>query len=145
LPHNHIESSEAPLPFASSHQHDPKKTFASPPSEELFSESEWSKLIDYLALPERQADILYLLLHGENDKQIARKLKISLPTLRTHLQRMYGRSWSLNWFFLLGNWRPASLTATALIDSCILNDPYAVAKRGRAARILLVSRFQNDH
>ena len=61
------------------------------PSEELFSESEWSRLVGHLALPERQADILYLLIHGENDKQIARKLKISPPTLRTHLQRMYGR------------------------------------------------------
>ena len=70
---------------------EPAQTFPSRSSEELFSESEWSRLVDHLALPERQAGILYLLIHGKNDKQIARKLKISQPTLRTHLQRMYGR------------------------------------------------------
>jgi hypothetical protein len=31
------------------------------------------------------------------------------------------------------------------IDSCILNDPYAVAKCGRTGRILLVFWLQNDH
>lgn len=91
LPSNQTKSSEAPLPSTPSPRHSLKETFASPSSEELFSEAEWSKLVDHLALPERQADILYLLIHGGNDKQIARKLKISQPTLRTHLQRMYGR------------------------------------------------------
>jgi DNA-binding CsgD family transcriptional regulator len=86
-----MESPKAPLSSSPSPRHGLKKTFSSPSSKELFNESEWSKLIEHLALPERQAEILNLLLHGENDKQIARKLKISQPTLRTHLQRMYGR------------------------------------------------------
>jgi DNA-binding NarL/FixJ family response regulator len=91
LPHNKMESSEAPLSYTPRPRHGLTKTFSSSSPEELFNESEWHRLIEHLALPERQAEILYLLIHGENDKQIARKLKISLPTLRTHLQRMYGR------------------------------------------------------
>lgn len=58
---------------------------------ELFSRHEWDRLLDHLSLPDRQAEILQFLLNGENDKQIAQKLKISLPTIRTHLQRIYAR------------------------------------------------------
>lgn len=57
----------------------------------LFSEPEWDCLIAHLSLAERQAEILHLLLHGENDKQIAQRLGISLPTIRTHLQRIFAR------------------------------------------------------
>ena len=91
LPHNQMESPKTSLNSVFGSSHSLAKTFSSPSSKELFSESEWSRLIDHLALPERQVEILDLLLRGENDKQIARKLKISQPTLRTHLQRMYGR------------------------------------------------------
>ena len=58
---------------------------------ELFSRHEWDRLLDHLSLPDRQAEILQFLLNGENDKQIAQKLRISLPTIRTHLQRIYAR------------------------------------------------------
>lgn len=57
----------------------------------LFSESEWHGLITHLSLPERQAEILYLLLSGICDKQIAQRLDVSLPTIRTHLQRIFAR------------------------------------------------------
>lgn len=58
---------------------------------ELFSRHEWDRLLDHLSLPDRQSEILQFLLNGENDKQIAQKLRISLPTIRTHLQRIFAR------------------------------------------------------
>ncbi len=79
-----------PLPADPSSQED---STSPPPVRHTgpFSKPEWQSLTDRLSLPERQAEILGLLLEGDNDKQIARKLGISLPTLRTHLQRTYAR------------------------------------------------------
>ncbi len=62
------------------------------PHDELFSGSDWQRLTAHFSLSGRQAEILSLLLHGESDKQIARKLGIAFPTVRTHLQNIYARA-----------------------------------------------------
>jgi DNA-binding NarL/FixJ family response regulator len=58
---------------------------------ELFSEQEWIQLMEHLCLPPRQAQIVKHLVHGMSDKQIARELGISLPTVRTHMSRVFRR------------------------------------------------------
>ncbi len=69
----------------------PNNSSPQPVFDGLFSEPEWNSLIEHLSLPERQTEILTLLLLGESDKEIAQKLAISVPTIRTHLQRIYRR------------------------------------------------------
>jgi len=56
---------------------------------EWISEQEWSQLQHYLDLSPRQAEIVMQILHGKSDKQIARALDIALPTVRTHLGRLF--------------------------------------------------------
>ncbi len=60
-------------------------------SDDLFSKHEWDCLLFHLSLSGRQAEILPLLFCGECDNQIAERLGISPPTLRTHLHRLYSR------------------------------------------------------
>ena len=55
---------------------------------ELVSEEEWSDVQHYLDLSPRQGQIVREILHAKSDKQIARELDISLPTVRTHLGRL---------------------------------------------------------
>ena len=57
----------------------------------LFSDGEWTKIKDDLQLSDRQAEILRLLLCGYSDKQIATKLGIAMPTVRTYLGRLFLR------------------------------------------------------
>ncbi|MBN2131843.1 MAG: response regulator transcription factor [Sedimentisphaerales bacterium] len=56
---------------------------------ELLSAQEWSQLKEHLGLPPRQAEIANSIIHGKSDKQIARELGISLPTVRTHMTRLF--------------------------------------------------------
>lgn len=56
---------------------------------ELFSEQEWADLVSFLCLTRRQAEIVRLILKGQNDRRIASELKISVPTVRAHLQRAF--------------------------------------------------------
>lgn len=56
---------------------------------ELFSSDEWGDLVSRLGLTSRQAEIVRLILAGRNDRQIAAELRISLPTVRAHLQRVF--------------------------------------------------------
>lgn len=58
---------------------------------ELVSEQEWSLLKEDLGLSSRQAEIVYGILHAKSDKQIASELDISLPTVRTHMARLFQR------------------------------------------------------
>ena len=57
----------------------------------LFSDGEWVKIKGDLQLSDRQAEILHLLLGGHSDKQIATKLGIAMPTVRTYLGRLFLR------------------------------------------------------
>ena len=58
---------------------------------EIFSQSEWSELVNELRLSARQAEVIKLLFSGHSDKQIAMELQISVPTVRTHLSRLFLR------------------------------------------------------
>jgi len=53
------------------------------------SREEWTRLVNDLALSPRQTQIIKHLLRGESDKQIARALEISVPTVRTHMGRLF--------------------------------------------------------
>lgn len=57
----------------------------------LFSRKEWDQLLDALDLTGRQAQVLRHLITGRGDKQIAYALRISVPTVRTHLRRLFTR------------------------------------------------------
>ena len=56
---------------------------------EIFAESDWLEIVNGLSLSPRQAEVIDCLFHGYSDKQIGTKLKISLPTVRTHLSRLF--------------------------------------------------------
>ncbi len=57
----------------------------------VFTEAEWADLHRDLGLSRRQAQIVERLLCGRSDKQIARELEMSVPTVRTHLGRLFMR------------------------------------------------------
>ncbi len=58
---------------------------------EIFTESEWLEIVNELSLPPRQAEVIKYLFLGHSDKQIAMELKIEVPTVRTHLSRLFSR------------------------------------------------------
>jgi DNA-binding CsgD family transcriptional regulator len=55
----------------------------------FLSDQEWVQVRQALGLSPRQAEIVRHLLLGESDKQIAKELRISIPTVRTHLGRLF--------------------------------------------------------
>ena len=62
---------------------------------ELISEQEWTLLQHRLGLSPRQTQIVREIMHAKSDKQIARDLDIALPTVRTHMGRLF-RKFDLN-------------------------------------------------
>ena len=58
---------------------------------EIFSESEWMELVKELSLSPRQAQVIRCLFLGHSDKQIALNLQMAMPTVRTHLSRLFSR------------------------------------------------------
>jgi len=58
---------------------------------EVFTESEWQGILNELSLSPRQSEVVKSLFHGCSDKQIARELQISVPTLRTYLNRIFSK------------------------------------------------------
>jgi DNA-binding CsgD family transcriptional regulator len=60
-------------------------------NDEIFSKSEWAEIVSELSLSPRQAEVIQRILSGRSDKQIARDLQISVPTVRTHLNRAFLR------------------------------------------------------
>lgn len=57
----------------------------------VFSGGEWLELKADLALSPRQAEVVEQLFLGHSDKQIAQALHVSVPTVRTHLCRLFSR------------------------------------------------------
>ena len=57
----------------------------------VFSCGEWQQLKADLALSPRQAEVVEQLFLGHSDKQIAYALSMSVPTVRTHLCRLFSR------------------------------------------------------
>ncbi len=58
---------------------------------EIFSEREWKELVEELSLSPRQAQVVKCLFLGHSDKQIALELQMAMPTVRTHLSRLFSR------------------------------------------------------
>jgi len=56
---------------------------------ELVTEEEWISVRETLSLSPRQAQVVACLLQAKGDKQIARDIGISVPTVRTHLDRLF--------------------------------------------------------
>jgi len=57
----------------------------------IFSEQEWAKLVSELSLSPRQEQIVRYLFDGLADKQIALSMEIAVPTVRTHLTRLFSK------------------------------------------------------
>lgn len=56
---------------------------------ELVTEREWSSVRETLGLSPRQAQVVEGLLQAKGDKQIAEDIGISVPTVRTYLDRLF--------------------------------------------------------
>ena len=54
-----------------------------------FTDREWSNLVADLSLSQRQAEISKCLFQNMSDGQIAATLGIAVPTVRTHLSRLF--------------------------------------------------------
>jgi DNA-binding CsgD family transcriptional regulator len=54
-----------------------------------FTPEGWELLVSHLQLSRRQAEIAQCLFRGMSDKQIAAELGIKIPTVRTHLERIF--------------------------------------------------------
>jgi DNA-binding CsgD family transcriptional regulator len=60
-----------------------------PKREEIFSEAELGQLVEALSLSPKQTDIVRCLFAGCSDKQIANRMNIHIPTVRTHITRLF--------------------------------------------------------
>jgi DNA-binding NarL/FixJ family response regulator len=58
---------------------------------EIFSETEWMALVKELSLSPRQAQVVKCLFLGHSDRQIALELQMAVPTVRSHLSRLFSR------------------------------------------------------
>ena len=56
---------------------------------EIFSEAELGQLVEELSLSPRQTGIVRCLFAGCSDKQIANQMQIHIPTVRTHITRLF--------------------------------------------------------
>ena len=59
--------------------------------EPLFTEKQWEELESRLELPLRQSQVIRQLFEARSDKQIAEAIGVSLPTVRSHLCRLYNK------------------------------------------------------
>ena len=61
------------------------------PQEHLFSEREWAELTTDLRMSRRENEIAHCILGGMSDRQISQQLGIPVPTVRTHLGRLFNK------------------------------------------------------
>ncbi len=61
------------------------------PAPSVISTTEWNHALDSLCLPPQQVRTIGLLFQGMGDKQIALEMRISVPTVRSHLRRLFNR------------------------------------------------------
>jgi DNA-binding CsgD family transcriptional regulator len=62
-----------------------------PDNKEIFTEKEWGVILDELSLSPRQKEVIRHIFSSLSDKQIAMKLNITVPTVRTHISRLFSR------------------------------------------------------
>ena len=55
----------------------------------FFCDEAWAGIADKLKLSHRQVEIIRCVLTGEGDRQIARRLDLSLHTVQTHIKRLH--------------------------------------------------------
>ena len=55
----------------------------------IFDEKEWEVLVEELALSHQQGLIVHHLFKGKSDKQIAQDMGLAVPTIRTHMGRLF--------------------------------------------------------
>ncbi len=55
----------------------------------IFSDSEWTEIAEGLFLSPREGQIIKSLFYDKSDKQIALDLKITVPTVRTYMGRLF--------------------------------------------------------
>ncbi len=55
----------------------------------IFTEEEWARLAGSLGLSPRQTDVVKCLFRGFADKQTARRLGISVSTIRPHMKTLF--------------------------------------------------------
>ena len=55
----------------------------------LFTDNEWQSMVNAMGLSKRQGEIAYEILSGKTDKEIAATLSIGVPTIRTHMSRLF--------------------------------------------------------
>ena len=55
----------------------------------VFTDREWTDLSSHLSLSDRQQQIAQCVLHDMSDVQIAQNLRIAVPTVRTHMGRLF--------------------------------------------------------
>ncbi len=51
----------------------------------------WTQIVEALGLSPQQSRVVELILQGMCDKQIAAELRLGVPTVRTHLGRIFQR------------------------------------------------------
>ena len=56
------------------------------------TEKEWQRARDRLKLTKQQAKVAALVLRAAGDKKVAYELGLGLPTVRTHLHRIYEKA-----------------------------------------------------
>jgi len=57
----------------------------------VFTDKEWLELMGILSLSERQGQIAHRMFRDMSDYQISQDLKIAVPTVRTHISRLFGK------------------------------------------------------
>jgi DNA-binding NarL/FixJ family response regulator len=56
-----------------------------------FTPDEWTELVDKTDMSQRQKQIARCILCGMGDKQIAEEIGIKVPTVRTHMSRLFNK------------------------------------------------------
>lgn len=67
-------------------------SMAKPANFPSFDAKSWSAIVEKLQLSPQQSRIVALILHGACDKQIAGELKLTVPTVRSHLGRVFQKN-----------------------------------------------------
>ncbi len=58
---------------------------------QLFTHQEWSELSSDLGFSKRQREVAHGILMGRADRQISQEIGIALPTVRSHIVRLFAK------------------------------------------------------
>lgn len=60
-------------------------------ADRIFNKYEWEVIVEELSLSPQQGQIIHHLFTGKSDKQIAKEMDLAVPTVRTHLGRLFAK------------------------------------------------------